>query len=146
MSTKVLEVAILSRLTGDATLMALVGQGVWNTYRPEEIEKDTAQPLTWVTFTVIEDGEPNDATGGRFKDVLVQIMVYADATEGSTKALNIDDRITTLINDWTPTLTGWAGVWKAYRTDTLEAVMWQNAQVIEYQIGGLYRFQYGQST
>lgn len=144
MSIQVLETALLARLTGDVTLMALVGQGVWNTYRPEELERDLAYPLTWVTFAVIEGPDTNDATGPRFKDVLMQITAYADASEGSTAALNIDNRIQELLNDWEPTLTGWPAVWKTYRTDTLETVIWQDAAVIEYQLGGLYRFQYGQ--
>lgn len=149
MSVKVLEQAIYSLLSADAGLTALAGQGVWNTFRPEEEAYDHTKPLTWVTFTVENGGDTNDASGDRFKDVRVRIGGHVDGGSSVKLALDIDDYLggaSGILIGWIPTLAGWPAVWKTERVDTFNYTAFDEATVVEHFQGAVYRFQYGKAT
>lgn len=144
MSVKVVEEALYARLTGDATLMSLVGQGVWNTDRPLEENLDFSQPLTWVYFVVERGGDTNDATGERFKEIIVRVMACAHFTLSLTDALTIDERLDALLTGWEPTLSGWPNVWGFDREETMQVIVTgEDDAVLEWQAGATYSLGYG---
>lgn len=140
MSLKSLEQAIDTKLRGDATLVTLCGQGIWNTARPDVQVMDSTKVLAWATFRIYSGGDANDATGGRWFNVLVLAGGHALADAGPSAALAIDARIETLLHGWVP---GLPGAWKAQRETTIEQTDEEGGRVLEYATGALYRFQYG---
>jgi len=120
---KALFQALYARLTLDQTLVDLVTGGVWAGRLPDRNNVRrfswngsagvygatlVAAP-TWVEYLVASGGQLNDATGPLWNDL--EVRIDAKSADSLLAAVNVEARVDQLLTGWTPTLTGYPGVW-----------------------------------
>lgn len=95
-----LQTAIYSRLTGDATLTALLAS---STAVYDDVPDGVAFPyLTIGQFT----GAPRDTMGTTGRDVTVTVHAWSQY-EGKKEAEQILSRVDEMLDRWQPTISGW---------------------------------------
>lgn len=129
MSTQLLEAALYTKLTGQASLItALGGTYIYNKIAPQPA------PAKYVIFQWQGGGDENE-TPHRTRNLVYAVMGVA-ATQAAAAA--IDAEIDAALHLATLTISGWTNFWTARETD-LNLVETDAGEVVKFRVGGLYR-------
>jgi len=129
MSTQLLEAALLSKLTGQASLItALGGSYIYNKIAPQPA------PGKYVIFQWQGGGDENE-TKHRTRNLVYAVVGVASS---QAAAAAIDAEIDAALHQATLTISGWTNFWTARETD-LNLVETDAGEVVRFRVGGLYR-------
>lgn len=96
-----LQIAMYTRLSGDATLVTTLGATVYD-HVPD------SAPFPYVVLGDITEG-PNDTMGKTGRDMTITVHSWSQ-TKSWEQVKAIQNRVDALLDRWAPTVTGWTAI------------------------------------